>query len=358
MSVMNKTQKIVLMGGSFNPPTLAHYRLMKTAIDSLDANIGYFVPVSDAYLRRKMRHSHPPVVLSPELRLKMLRAMCTDSRMMVCEKEIGTIAARTVPTLRELQREHPDAELFFVMGADKLKLLAHLAEKKNFLDEFNVILFSRENMTIEEALRDFEILSSYENRIIALPQPDRIDTISSSIIRELMLQGKSSEKLMCPEVWELFREFTPADFPDVIDQFKDEYSFLRNQFSCRFVWQGITYNNAEAAFQSSKCADVSEREKYSRLSARKAARWGGEQIPFSGWEDARLDIMEEILKAKFEQNPHLMKELTDTGNRILINGDSNKDTFWGIDLYSWQGENNLGKILMSIRDKHKDEIQY
>lgn len=84
------------MGGSFNPPILAHYKLMKNAIDALDADI--YIPVSDAYLKRKMRHSHPPVVLSPELRVKMLQSMCTDSRMKVCEKEIGTIEPRTMPT--------------------------------------------------------------------------------------------------------------------------------------------------------------------------------------------------------------------------------------------------------------------
>ena len=49
--------KIVIMGGSFNPPTLAHYMLMKYAIEAIDATHGYFVPVSDTYLRRKMRHT-------------------------------------------------------------------------------------------------------------------------------------------------------------------------------------------------------------------------------------------------------------------------------------------------------------
>ncbi len=82
------------MGGSFNPPTLAHYRLMKEAVDALDADIGFFVPVSDAYLKRKMRHSHPPVVLSPDLRVKMLQSMCTDSRMRVCEQYMMASKAR------------------------------------------------------------------------------------------------------------------------------------------------------------------------------------------------------------------------------------------------------------------------
>ena len=49
----NMMKRIVVMGGSFNPPTLAHYRLMKEAIVTLNADIGFFVPVSDAYLKRK-----------------------------------------------------------------------------------------------------------------------------------------------------------------------------------------------------------------------------------------------------------------------------------------------------------------
>lgn len=46
-----RIKKIVIMGGSFNPPTLAHYMLMKYAINAINAECGYFVPVSDAYLR-------------------------------------------------------------------------------------------------------------------------------------------------------------------------------------------------------------------------------------------------------------------------------------------------------------------
>ena len=349
--MMKEGKRIVVMGGSFNPPTLAHYKLMREAIDALEADIGFFVPVSDAYLKRKMRHSHPPVVLSPELRVKMLQSMCTDNRMRVCEKEIGTIEPRTVPTLVALQEEYPDAELYFVMGADKLKLLTHLTEKRDFLKDFRVVLYSREGGAINDKLKGEGLLTPYLNHIVTLPQPEGTETISSSLIRNRMLSGESCQVMMWPGVWELFKEFTPNDFPDVINQFKGEYDFLGNRFGCRFVWQELQYGNAEAAFQSSKCVDESERKVYAGCSADKAALKGKDMLPFPGWEDARLDIMESILRAKFEQNPALMKKLTDTGARILINGNNKQETYWGVDLYSWQGENHLGKILMNIRNK-------
>ena len=348
-SEMETKKKIVVMGGSFNPPTLAHYKLMREAIDAQKAEIGFFVPVSDAYLKRKMRRCHPPVVLSPELRVEMLEAMCTDARMQVYVKEIGTIEARTMPTLMAIQEEYPDADIWFVMGDDKLSLLDHLTEKRDFLDAFGVVLYAREDGAIEQTLKQDEVLSRYLNRIAILPPPVGIDTISSSRIRERMLAGESSEDMLYPAVWELFKGFTAADFPDVINQFKDEYDFLSNRYCCHFKWQGLQYGSAEAAFQASKCKDESERRFFASCSVNKAVVRGKDIVPYADWEDARLYIMESILRAKFEQNPTLMQKLVDTKDCVLINGNNKQDTFWGIDLYSWIGENHLGQLLMKIR---------
>ena len=323
-----KVKKIVVMGGSFNPPTLAHYKLMKVAIDALDADKGLFVPVSDAYLRRKMSHDHPPVILSPELRVLMLKTMCNVERMDVCEKEIGTIEPRTVPTLKSLQEDYPKAELYFLMGADKLDLLIHLNENRGFLKEFKVVIFSREGKNIEETLRAEPSLSEYLHRIVILPQPEGLDTISSSEVRKRMLEGESCREMLCAGVWELFKKLSPADFPDMIRKFKGENAFLGNRFSCKFIWKGERYGSVEAAVLKEK-----------------------ESMSSYEWECNCIDIMEAIVRAKFEQNPSMMERLVKTGNSLLLNGNSIQDTFWGVDLYSWQGENHLGKILMKIRDK-------
>ena len=177
------------MGGSFNPPTLAHYTLMREAIDALDAWRGIFVPVSDAYLKRKMRRCHPPVVLSPEMRVRMLQSMCVDSRMIVCDKEIGTFEARTMPTLMELQEEYPDAELYFLLGSDKLDLLTHLSSHRGFLDMFKVALYARDKVGIIDILKENDELSRYLHRIVLLPQPEGTDAVSSTKVREQMLAG-------------------------------------------------------------------------------------------------------------------------------------------------------------------------
>ena len=319
------TKRIIVMGGSFNPPTSAHYKLLLAAVNALDAEMGFFVPVSDAYLKRKMKRSHPPVVLSEEMRRRMLEAMCSsDSRLRVCTKELGTIEARTTDTMISLQQDYPDAELYFVLGDDKLPLLSHLAESRAFLDSFKVVLYSRNEGNVDEYLNGDAMLSPHKDRIVILPPPEGTEGVSSSKVRERMLSGESSRELLCPGVWELFKGFTPADFPDVINRFSDEYAFMANSFKCRMTWQKRQFRCAGDAYAFSKPADK---------------------------EDPAL--MQAVVEAKFEQNPDLMQRLLDTKGRILVNGNSKKETYWGVDLYSWAGENHLGKILMTIRDKEE-----
>ena len=61
--------------------------------------------------------------------------------------------------------------------------------------------------------------------------------------------------------------------------------------------------------------------------------------------------MESVLTAKFEQNPMLMNRSVETRSKLLINGNSKRETYWGVDPYAWVGENQLGKLLTKIREK-------
>ena len=317
-----KHRTIVVMGGSFNPPTLAHGILMKTALDVLGSDLGFFVPVSDAYLKRKMLRTDTFMVLPPEVRVAMLETMCTDERMRVYGKEIGTVMARTVDTLTDIKNAYPDADVYFIMGDDKLKLLLHMIESDDFLDRFGVVLYSREyaQARLMEIFDSIDLVRKNMGRVVIIPQPEGMESISSTLVRERMFAGISSEDMLSPGVWEIFRSYGPDDFPKVISRFSGDHAFLSNAFGCRLEWKGVTFGSAADAFRSADCDEYS-----------------------------RLETMESILRAKFTCNPDLLNRLMETGEKLLINGNNRKETYWGIDLYSWRGENNLGKLLMKIR---------
>ena len=68
-------------------------------------------------------------------------------------------------------------------------------------------------------------------------------------------------------------------------------------------------------------------------------------------EDERISLMYEICMCKFMQNPKLRDALLATGNSLLIEGNTWGDYFWG--KVNGHGENQLGLILMDVREKLK-----
>ncbi len=72
------------------------------------------------------------------------------------------------------------------------------------------------------------------------------------------------------------------------------------------------------------------------------------------WDSVKLKIMEWAVNEKFK-DPELEKMLIDTGNEELVEGNWWNDTYWGV--CNGVGENNLGKILMRVRDKIIDTNQ-
>lgn len=134
-----------------------------------------------------------------------------------------------------------------------------------------------------------------------------------------------------------------------IDFFREEYDFLSNFYPTKVRFEDITYYNAEAAYQAQKCAAQADRLKFALLSPDEAKRLGQNVEVRSDWDEVKLDIMERVVHAKFAQNPSLARDLLDTGDRMLKEGNHWRDLYWGVDLKTGEGENHLGKILMALR---------
>ena len=70
------------------------------------------------------------------------------------------------------------------------------------------------------------------------------------------------------------------------------------------------------------------------------------------WDNIKLGVMKETLRAKASQHPYVKKKLLESGNRDLVEN-SWCDSYW-----DWgpnkDGENHLGKLWMEGRDEFKD----
>lgn len=134
-----------------------------------------------------------------------------------------------------------------------------------------------------------------------------------------------------------------------ITSFRGKNEFLSNMYSCRVVINDEVYPSAEHAFQAMKSLDRDVRITMSVCPTAKDAKRYGRKINLrSDWEDVKVDIMYDILKAKFS-NPILAQKLLDTRDEELIEGNTWGDTFWGV--CKGEGKNNLGRLLMKVRSE-------
>lgn len=144
---------------------------------------------------------------------------------------------------------------------------------------------------------------------------------------------------------------------DSILTFFGNYRFLSNFYPAEFVWDRIIWPSSEHAYVAAKTLDREERLKISRMEGKGVIKRYGRQIDLRpDWEEVKYDIMLEIVRAKFSQNPDLKEKLLATGNAHLEEGNHWKDRIWGVcPPGSGNGKNYLGKILMQVREELSDD---
>ena len=139
-------------------------------------------------------------------------------------------------------------------------------------------------------------------------------------------------------------------------KFRNEYAFLSNMYTCpieiKMKGKMYTFSCVESAFQA--CKAPHRADEFTRLSGVQAKRlgrvvdvteqWGN----IEEWNKNRTEMMRIILQHKFSQHPDLATKLIAIKEPIVEENDWN-DTYWG--MCNGKGCNNLGKLLMIVREK-------
>lgn len=132
-----------------------------------------------------------------------------------------------------------------------------------------------------------------------------------------------------------------------ISGFRDAYRFLSNFTSVHVIYDSELYPSVEHAYQAAKTNDLHWRRKIQAAPSPQAAKRMGRLAPVrEDWEDAKLGVMEMLLRQKFA-TPYYKILLMQTDDRELIEDNWWGDKFWGV--CNGVGENHLGKLLMKIR---------
>lgn len=181
---------------------------------------------------------------------------------------------------------------------------------------------------------------------------------------------------------------------NVINRFDNKYAFLSNFYESTVSYNGIVYQNSEAAFQHAKCSNLSTDEQFkvidrlfnktkilimpyvnrndsnplgtvfSKVNPSIAKRLGRAVPIRDDWDEVKYSIMNNIVYNKFNQHKDLRDKLLSTGDAQLIEGNYWHDNTWGVcncdkcaGMKGSNGNNNnLGKILMDVREKLRNNL--
>lgn len=141
---------------------------------------------------------------------------------------------------------------------------------------------------------------------------------------------------------------------NIIDSFHGEHRFLSNFHPAMVILDGVEYPTVEHAYQAAKTPDKSKRNIICHAETPgKAKRLGRSPLlQFrDDWEFVKVDVMRELVRQKFchadFHHSDLCRQLINTGNALLIEGNVWNDTFWGV--CRNVGQNWLGRLLMERR---------
>jgi len=150
-----------------------------------------------------------------------------------------------------------------------------------------------------------------------------------------------------------------------IRHFINSYRFLSNFYEKElFYLENGKFKSAEHAYQSTKARHFHDFEMIKMAETPEKAKCLGKKVELrKDWPFIRTQVMLNIIRRKFKDKD-LREQLLNTGDADLIEGNKWHDNFWGVclchacrNLYPGP-QNNLGKILMLVRDEAREEEEW
>lgn len=191
--------KLGIFGGTFDPPHNGHLKIAHAAREALGLAQVVFIPARQPPHKLGVGNGGSEEPVSPlESRLAMLELALSNHPEYVIsllEVERGGISY-TVDTLRELRREAPDADIFFIMGMDSLVNLPTWHQPLEIVKLCRLAVLRRNGFPLDlEALE--RQVPGVTSAVVMIPAPE-ID-ISSSEIRARARRGEPIQGLV-PEL--------------------------------------------------------------------------------------------------------------------------------------------------------------
>lgn len=192
--------RLGIFGGTFDPPHIGHLILAAEAFAQLELDRVLWV------LTPFPPHKEDQVITPLKERLLMLQAVLVeDSAFELSRIDIERNPPHfAVGTVRQVRKQHPQAELVYLMGSDSLADLPTWYKAQSFLEACDLIgVMCRPGRMLDLEGLD-SMLPGLREKVRFIQAP--LLEISSSQLRWRMSQGLPFRYYLRPEVYEIIQE--------------------------------------------------------------------------------------------------------------------------------------------------------
>lgn len=189
-----KAERIGILGGTFDPIHLGHLIIAEQARDQYQLDRVLLIPSGHSYFKDNRSRK----VLPAQVRLEMTKIASGDYKPFdVSDIEVNRPGnSYSFETLEELKALNPEAELFFIVGADTICSMRTWREPQRIFDVCTVLAAMREDQVDPDQFRGetLALERDFGARILPVEIPNI--GISSTKIRERASLGKSIHYLV------------------------------------------------------------------------------------------------------------------------------------------------------------------
>jgi nicotinate-nucleotide adenylyltransferase len=170
MSV-TRTPRIGVMGGTFDPIHHGHLVAASEVAQSFDLDEVVFVPTGRPWQKDEVSSSEHRYLMT-------VIATASNPRFTVSRVDIDRAGPTyTIDTLRELKRDRPTAELFFITGADAIAQILSWRDHDELWDLAHFVAVSRPGHILSTDGLPTEDVSQLEIPALAISSTDCRDRV-------------------------------------------------------------------------------------------------------------------------------------------------------------------------------------
>ena len=188
------SNKIVVLGGTFNPLSKAHGELINYLVNYFDAFKGILLPTNITFFHL-WKHFCYKSILPTSLRIEILDEFVKRNKNIEVDLvEVEGKSLKTYTSLMYLKEKYADKEILFAFGSEKADELERRYRIEDILLNFKIILIRRNHDNLDDLFKYNNFLKKYKNSFILVNSFEDLQDISSTKIREY-LNTKNEEGL-------------------------------------------------------------------------------------------------------------------------------------------------------------------